>query len=341
MDFIKQEVDKEYSESQREIRFFRIELDTEKDRGEERRGHILQVESDLNAAKRQLNELEKEESEQIRELRALEDESEKLYQDMKVAEDESKYLEGVQTRLMRQCGNTEDEFTAAKAKGRDLAKRLDTAKLMKRSNEEELSVSNVENADLRRERADTMKMADSREAELNELKLRARDLEKELNDCELKSEEQIRDLQRQKNLYSEQVAKSSNLYDELNHLEGDVNGIKADIEANRSSLQMYEEKKTSAYLLNKDLLSIIDELKRAIEELTVQNKDILRELEIIADQDEHVRVILNRKIKVEQIKQNTEEKLKKYNIGNRTFSTALSPEHSPYKNSVSYSGMKR
>jgi septal ring factor EnvC (AmiA/AmiB activator) len=70
-DFIKQEVDKEYSESQREIRFFRIELDTEKDRGEERRGHILQVESDLNAAKRQLNELEKEESEQIRELRGM------------------------------------------------------------------------------------------------------------------------------------------------------------------------------------------------------------------------------------------------------------------------------
>jgi len=109
--------------------------------------------------------------------------------------------------------------------------------------------------------------------------------------------------------------------------------VKADIDGARASLAVFEEKKTNAYLLNKDLLGIIDELRRAIEELTLQNKDILKELECIADQDEHVRVILNRKIKVEQIKQTTEEKLKKYNINNRTFSTALSPEHSPYKHS--------
>jgi len=60
-----------------------------------------------------------EETEQIRELNLLEEESDKLYADMKVAEDESKYLEGVQTRLMRQCGNTEDDFAEKKAKQRE------------------------------------------------------------------------------------------------------------------------------------------------------------------------------------------------------------------------------
>jgi len=62
-----------------------------------------------------------------------------------------------------------------------------------------------------------MKMAESRENELNDLRMRARGLEQELGECEERSEEQIRELQRQKNLYSEQVNKSSTLYDELNH----------------------------------------------------------------------------------------------------------------------------
>lgn len=69
--------------------------------------------------------------------------------------------------------------------------------------------------------------------------------------------------------------------------------------------------------------------------MTLQNRDILRELEVIADQDEHVRVILDRKNKVDQIKQSTEDRLRKWgNINNKTFSTALTPEYSPYKNSV-------
>jgi len=136
------------------------------------------------------------------------------------------------------------------------------------------------------------------------------------------------------------VNKSIQLYEDLNNLETDINQIKGEIESTRTSLSLYEEKKANSYLLNKDLLSIIDELKRAIEELTLQNKDILRELEIIADQDEHVRIILNRKIKVEQIKNTSEEKMKKYNLQNRTFSTALSPGHSPYKDSVTYTGSK-
>ena len=57
LDFIKQEVDKEYNEGQREIRYLRIELDSEKERGDERRSHILQLENDLNMAKKQLNDL--------------------------------------------------------------------------------------------------------------------------------------------------------------------------------------------------------------------------------------------------------------------------------------------
>ena len=104
---------------------------------------------------------------------------------------------------------------------------------------------------------------------------------------------------------------------------------------------MFEEKKTSAYLLNKDLLSILDELQRAIDELTNQNKHILKELEIIADQDEHVQVILNRKVKVEQLKHTSEEKTKKYGHLDRTISTAFSPQRSPNRSYASYSGVKK
>ena len=110
---------------------------------------------------------------------------------------------------------------------------------------------------------------------------------------------------------------------------------------------MFEEKKTSAYLLNKELLQIIEELQRAIDELTTQNKSILKELEIIADQDEHVQVILDRKVKVEQLKQSSEEKTKKYVALDRTISTAFSPQRSPnrsytsYTKEVTYSNVKK
>ena len=109
---------------------------------------------------------------------------------------------------------------------------------------------------------------------------------------------------------------------------------------------MYEEKKTSSYMLNKELLIIIEELQKAIDELTNQNKQILNELTIIADQDEHVQVILNRREKVEQLKHSSEEKTKKYIALDRTISTAFSPQRSPNRSYTkveytSYSNVKK
>jgi len=175
----------------------------------------------------------------------------------------------------------------------------------------------------------------------NELRPRARNLEKELTDCETRSEEQIRELQRTKSLYSEQLNKHADLCEDLNSLEEQLDQLKEEIDANRNTLTMFEEKKTTSYILNKNLLSIIDELQRSIDELTVQNKDILRELEIISDQDEHVQVILNRKVEIERIKLSSEEKVKKYSNVNQTISTAMSPQRSNVKSSVTYSAMKR
>lgn len=106
------------------------------------------------------------------------------------------------------------------------------------------------------------------------IKSRARELEGELRECEARSEECIRELQRQKSLYAEQVNKNSILYDELNRLESETTKIRVEIDNTRSSLVHFEDKKANSYSMNKDLLSIIEELKRAIEELTTQNKEV-------------------------------------------------------------------
>lgn len=99
--------------------------------------HLCDLESDFGAAKKQLSDLSIEETEQIRELRNLEDDSNKLHSDMKVLEDDSKYLEGVQTRLMRTVGNLEDEFANKKSKQREFVKRLENLKRVKKTYEDE------------------------------------------------------------------------------------------------------------------------------------------------------------------------------------------------------------
>lgn len=105
-----------------------------------------------------------------------------------------------------------------------------------------------------------------RDNELNDLRMKNRELEKDLSECELKSEDQIRELQGQKNSFNEQVNKTSSLYDELNHFEHEINLVKAEIESTRASLHSYEDKKNGSILLNKDLVNILEELKRAIDE---------------------------------------------------------------------------
>jgi len=206
----------------------------------------MELEGELNGAKNQLNELSMEEAEQVRELRDLEDDSNKLHSDMKVLEDDNKYLEGVQRRLMSQVGGLEDEFASKKSKQRDIIKRLENLKRMKKTYEDELTVNMNDNSDLRRDRTDTIKGSDMREIDLNDLRMKAREFEKDLSECEFKSEEQIRELQNQKNIYNEQVTKTSALYDELNQLEHETHLVKADLEGATSSFHSYEDKKTGS-----------------------------------------------------------------------------------------------
>lgn len=341
LDYLRQEVDKETNDGQRQTRYYRIELDVEKERGEERRNHCVHIDGDMNAAKRQLADLDVEETKQIRELKSLEEENEGLQTDIKTGDEESKYLEGAQTRLMRQCGNLEDDFTIGKTKSRELSKRLENVRKLKRNYEEELVIAQDENLELRKERSDNSKYLESKESELTNLRVQGNTFEKEQNVCEARSEENIRELQRQKTLYLEQANANGILYEDLNRLEMEYSKVKTETEGTKDSLRHYENRKGNSMDLRNDYNGILEELRRAIEELTSQNGDILKEFETITEQDEHVRNILNRKMKVDHLKNSTEEKMKKYNINNKTFSTTLSPEHSPYRGSGWNSGYKK
>ena len=75
----------------------------------------------------------------------LEEEGDKLFQDIQVSEEDSKYLDGIQTRLMRTCGNAEDDFAMAKSKGREVSKKLESVKKVKRTLEEEVDAGIAEN----------------------------------------------------------------------------------------------------------------------------------------------------------------------------------------------------
>jgi len=281
----------------------------------------------------------------MKELEENQDDMDRLYKDLKAQEDEAKYLDGQNVKLSRNCSQVEDDLTNSRARNRDFSMRFETVTRMRNLIEEECCGGQDDNDELKDDINGLRRDTGLRDAQLNsELRPRSRMLDKELSDCEARSEEQIREIQRTKNLYAEQLNKNADLLDDLNSLEDELARIKAETESNRTTLTIYEERKTTAYVLNKNLLSIIDELQRSIDELTVQNKDILRELEIIADQDGHVQVILNRKSEIDRIKHTSEEKVKKYSNVNQTISTAMSPQRgSNVKTSMTYttSNVKR
>jgi len=325
-----------------------VEVDTEGEKGQSRSSALKSLEDDLSHKRDQLDELANEESYQMKELRESQDELDRLYKELKQVEDENKYLDNQNAKLCRVCGNAEEELANGRNRNRDLTIRIESVTRFRNTMEEETGCCRDENDDLKAEINDYRKDLGMREGQANnELRPRARALESELAECEERSETQIRELQRIKNDFNEQLNKNANYCDDSNHLEVELQSVKTDLESSRNTLAMYEEKKTSSYMLNKELLIIIEELQRAIDELTNQNKNILNELTIIADQDEHVQVILNRREKVEQLKHSSEEKTKKYVALDRTISTAFSPQRSPNRSytkveyTSSYSNVKR
>ena len=93
--------------------------------------------------------------------------------------------------------------------------------------EEETGVCRDENDDLKGEINDYRKDLGMRESQANnELRPRARALEAELAECEERSENQIRELQRLKNSFNEQLNKNANLCDDSNGLEVELQSVR-------------------------------------------------------------------------------------------------------------------
>lgn len=93
--------------------------------------------------------------------------------------------------------------------------------------EEETGCCRDENDDLKGEINDYRKDLGMREGQANnELRPRARALEAELAECEERSETQIRELQRIKNDFNEQLNKNANFCDDSNHLEVELQSVR-------------------------------------------------------------------------------------------------------------------
>lgn len=89
--------------------------------------------------------------------------------------------------------------------------------------EEECGANFEDNSDMKEDINDYRKDLGTREALLNsDLKPRARNLETELAECEERSEAQIRELQRLKNMFNEQLNKNANLCDDMNQFESEL-----------------------------------------------------------------------------------------------------------------------
>jgi chromosome segregation ATPase len=93
--------------------------------------------------------------------------------------------------------------------------------------EEETALGRNENDDLKGEINDYRTDLGHREGSLNnDLRPRARALESELAECEERSENQIRELQRLKNSFNEQLNKNANLCDDTNQLENELQSVR-------------------------------------------------------------------------------------------------------------------
>lgn len=151
-----------------------------------------------------------------------------------------------------------------------------------------------------------------KEARIAELEREAHDLEGRLQDAEQDNVNLVKDLQRQKDLYNDQLSKNTVLYEEINNLEKDLAAVNSEIDKLNSELGFLEDRYNKATTVNGELVTVIEELKEAIDQLADQNRVIIRELETIIDQDEHVRGILDRKDKIESLKNMAMDKISRY-----------------------------
>lgn len=130
--------------------------------------------------------------------------------------------------------------------------------------------------------------------------------QKEINHMDevIKGLEAQNDKNKNESLYHQQklqneTGKTSDLTNKLVECEGYMQELENQFENTKNELKRCQnEGKENIYELSKE----IDNNKRTIEVLLIQNKELLEELEKFSSEDDQVRIILNRKSRISDIK---------------------------------------
>lgn len=200
----------------------------------------------------------------------METDGERLSAEAAQLEDQLAFLDDEQANLLHTCAQVEQQVAAETKKAKhneikiqELIRQRDTLRVQLEKGLSDLDELRRAILDLRNAIADK----DMRIAELNDHVNRLAD---ELDAAQAENEHLVDELQRQKDLYNEQLAKNTALYDQINHIEKELAAVNAEIGKLTSELAYLEERYARATDRNRELVEIIEQLKIAIHELSIQ-----------------------------------------------------------------------
>ena len=173
---------------------------------------------------------------------------------------------------MGEITKLEDELVHEEKRFRQMDGRLNDLIRSKDSLVATLDKAAADLASIRKAVGDLKKDCIDKENRVSELRADLQRLDDEYADIDEENARLQDELNKLKDALADQGDKNASLYDTITSLEKELSTLNAEMNRLRSDLSYIEEKYSRANGLNAEYVSILEELKRAIEELTHQNK---------------------------------------------------------------------
>lgn len=187
-------------------------------------------------------------------------------------EDRIKGLDQDQGKLLNECAKVEDQLINEEKRYRQMDQKLTDLLRHKDSLIVTLDKGMSDLSSLKKAIMELRNEIIEKENRVADLKIEIQKIEDEYADVDEDNARLLDELNNLKDGYNEQIDKNSRLYENVTGAEKDLGSLNAEMNRLRSDIAYMEEKFSRSNTLNADLVAILEELKRAIEELTHQNK---------------------------------------------------------------------
>jgi chromosome segregation ATPase len=187
-------------------------------------------------------------------------------------EDKLRSLDTDHARLHSESTKVDQDLVHEEKRFRQLDSRLNDLIRSKESLLTTLDKANLDLSNLRKAIGDLRNDCMDKDTKAADLKIEIQKLEDEYADIEDDNARHQDELNRLKDVLADEADKNASLLETISSLEKGLANLNNELNRLRSDLSYIEEKYARSNSLNADYVAILEELKRAIEELTHQNK---------------------------------------------------------------------